>query len=175
MLILDNKWRYSLNKTTTEKKKPDDEVDEEDETPEKTFQFQCKMKGVCNASVTMRELKTSQGTRMIMTRWTNPKNPTEDLNEYHKHSEEEATEEAWQMKKEMIETLKENPHIRCDEARIKVVKKYEALNKDDLPKWDNVVTGLGSKQSTKRNLRRVRNMRWERKYLIEMILNQSLV
>ena len=56
----------------------------------------------------------------------------------------------------MIETLKENPHIRCDEARIKVVKKYEALNKDDLPKWDNVVTELGSKQSTTRNLRRVR-------------------
>ena len=62
--------------------------------------FQCKRKGSCNASITMRELKLADGTsKLVMVRWLNPKNSSQDLGQYHGHAEDESKEEAWQIKK----------------------------------------------------------------------------
>ena len=48
----------------------------------------------------MRELKLADGTsKLVMVRWLNPKNSSQDLGQYHGHAEDESKEEAWQIKK----------------------------------------------------------------------------
>ena len=103
----------------------------------------------------MRELKLADGTsKLVMVRWLNPKNSSQDLGQYHGHAEDESKEEAWQMKKEMKEMIKEKPDMKPNQVRISVIKKHEEKNKGNTSKWDEIVGDMGNNEMTKRNLRR---------------------
>jgi hypothetical protein len=56
----------------------------------------------------------------------------------------------------MVKLIKNKPELLPNQVRIVVLKRYEEMFKDDLTVWDNIVADFGSKEATRRNLRRNR-------------------
>ena len=150
VLVIENRFRYHMNRMLGEE-------------GNMTYFFQCSEREHKNcrarASLVDKRVDERDGTVLALASWLSQGvqgRTLDTIEDTHNHEANEAKETAKEIKTEFIKFQQDNPDIAPNTCRTTVLRRYEDIFKDDLPKWEEINASLGDKSSTQRLLRRYR-------------------